>query len=297
MAPETKAFFDVDWLSLREPVDHRSRAETLLPHLEAASNAHRWSRVLDLGSGTGSNLRYLAPRLPRSHDWTLVDYDSALLNHPVHVNLRAQVRSVRRVHRDLTAHDLPEVGQANLVTGSALLDLVSQDWLKRLVQACQKTGCDAYFALNYDGDIRWFSGGLHSGDLRPDDVPDDELIRTAVNAHQRGDKGFGPALGPTAGIIADRLFKAAGYRTWLSPSPWWLGPQDHQLVDRLINGWKEASLEVDYDPVHTDRIKAWVEHRRQTVNNGSFTLRVGHQDLVAVLPSPNPASPKPRDEE
>ena len=297
MATKTKAFFDVDWLSLREPVDHRSRAESLLPHIEAASNAHRWSQVLDLGSGTGSNLRYLAPRLPGHQDWTLVDHDPVLLNNPVQDNLLDQVRSIRRVQGDLNTHVLPEIDQADLVTASALLDLVSEDWLKRLVRACQRTGCDAYFALNYDGDIRWFSEGNHNCDLTPDDVPDDELIRTAVNAHQRGDKGFGPALGPTAGIIADRLFKAAGYRTWLSPSPWWLGPQDHQLVDRLINGWKEASLEVDYDPVHTDRIKAWVEHRRQTVNNGSFTLRVGHQDLVAVLPSPNPASPKPRDEE
>jgi len=128
-------------------------------------------------------------------------------------------------------------------------------------------------------------------------VPDDELIRTAVNAHQRGDKGFGPALGPTAGITAERLFKAAGYRTWLSPSPWWLGPRDHQLVSRLINGWKETSLEVNYDPVPADRVKAWAEHRQQTVNNGSFTLRVGHQDLLAVLPNPNPVSPKQRDEE
>ena len=297
MASNTKAFFDVDWLSLREPVDHRSRAESLLPHIEAASNAHRWSQVLDLGSGTGSNLRYLAPRLPGHQDWTLVDHDPVLLNNPVQDNLLDQVRSIRRVQGDLNTHVLPEIDQADLVTASALLDLVSEDWLKRLVKACQRTGCDAYFALNYDGDIRWFSEGHHNCDLTPDDVPDDELIRTAVNAHQRGDKGFGPALGPTAGIIADRLFKAAGYRTWLSPSPWWLGPQDHQLVDRLINGWKEASLEVDYDPVHTDRIKAWVEHRRQTVNNGSFTLRVGHQDLVAVLPSPNPASPKPRDKE
>lgn len=283
MAPKTKAFFDVDWLSLREPVDYRSRAESLLPHIEAASNAHRWSQVLDLGSGTGSNLRYLAPRLPGHQDWTLVDHDPVLLNNPVQDNLLDQVRSIRRVQGDLNTHVLSEIDQADLVTASALLDLVSEDWLKRLVKACQRTGCDAYFALNYDGDIRWFSEGNHNCDLTPDDVPNDDLIRNALNTHQRGDKGFGPALGPTAGIMADRLFKAAGYHTWFSPSPWWLGPQDRHLVDRLINEWKQTSLGVENDRSHRDRIEAWATHRRQTVNSGTFALRVGHHDLLAVL--------------
>ena len=56
--------FDADWLALREPIDHRSRAESLLAPLCETWRARGWSRVLDLGSGAGSNLRYLASRLP-----------------------------------------------------------------------------------------------------------------------------------------------------------------------------------------------------------------------------------------
>ena len=55
--------FTADWLALREPVDHRSRADDLLNVLGTWWETAGGSRIADLGSGTGSNLRYLAPRL------------------------------------------------------------------------------------------------------------------------------------------------------------------------------------------------------------------------------------------
>ena len=59
----TRETFTLDWLALREPVDHRSRSELALAGLRDWWRARRASRVVDLGCGTGSNLRYLAPRL------------------------------------------------------------------------------------------------------------------------------------------------------------------------------------------------------------------------------------------
>ncbi|MGD8498218.1 MAG: class I SAM-dependent methyltransferase, partial [Chromatiales bacterium] len=54
--------FSPDWLALREPLDARARSAALVDRLRAqAPRGPR--RILDLGSGTGSNLRYLAPRL------------------------------------------------------------------------------------------------------------------------------------------------------------------------------------------------------------------------------------------
>lgn len=44
--------FQPDWLSLREPADHRARATGLLRR--AASLVAPGTRVVDLGSGTGS---------------------------------------------------------------------------------------------------------------------------------------------------------------------------------------------------------------------------------------------------
>ena len=154
--------FDADWLALREPIDHRSRAESLLAPLCETWRARGWSRVLDLGSGVGSNLRYLASRLPAGQGWVLVDHDPDHLRTLGHAGVPASVRSLRVVPGDLVHEGLAAIPHADLVTASALLDLVSEDWLRRVVDACADAGRGAHFALSYDGEIRW------SADDNPD---------------------------------------------------------------------------------------------------------------------------------
>ncbi|MFC7543251.1 hypothetical protein ACFQU2_32530 [Siccirubricoccus deserti] len=65
--------FDLDWLDLREPFDAIARSEALAAQLLALLPAR--PRLIDLGSGTGSLFRWLAPRIGRAQAWTLVDHD------------------------------------------------------------------------------------------------------------------------------------------------------------------------------------------------------------------------------
>ena len=81
-----------------------------------------------------------------------------------------------------------------------LLDLVSDTWLDRLAVEIAARSIPVYAALSYDGRI---------GFSPPD--PLDAAITAAVNAHQRTDKGFGPALGPAAAAFAIARFEALGY--------------------------------------------------------------------------------------
>lgn len=68
--------FGDDWLDLREAIDHRARAATAIErHLPPRDH---W-RALDLAGGTGSNLRYLMPRLGGRQHWWLIDHDPRLL--------------------------------------------------------------------------------------------------------------------------------------------------------------------------------------------------------------------------
>ena len=270
--------FDADWLALREPIDHRSRASALCAPLCDTWRERGWSRVLDLGSGTGSNLRYLAPRLPTGQAWVVVDHDPDHLRALGHAAVPVSVRRLRVVPGDLGHEGLAAIPHADLVTASALLDLVSEDWLRQVVDACANAGRGAYFALSYDGEIRWSGGGAPGG--REQDDPDDGLVRDTVNAHQTGDKGLGPALGPAAGAVAERLFRSARYTTRLLPSAWRLGAADAPIVRRLIAGWEAAA--VTLRPTDAGRIHAWAERRRATVAGGRFTLRVGHRDLLAL---------------
>ena len=267
--PET---FSSDWLALREPADHRARAADLLPPLCAAWRTAGWRRALDLGSGAGSNLRYLAPRLPDGQDWTLLDHDAGLLARAAAAAEPSQ--RVTFLRGDLARAGIASVADAHLVTCSALLDLVSAAWLRRLARACRAASCGVLLALTYDGTMRWDA-----------DAVDDELIQRLVNAHQRRKQHPQPALGPDAAPTAEALLAAEGYRTWRSPSPWRLGPADAALARELVDGWERAAMEMAVGDEEAHRIRTWAAARRRTIAGGRFGLIVGHQDLLALPPA------------
>jgi len=275
--------FASDWLALREPVDHRSRAEELIEpfltwwNVESARRGDPALSVVDLGCGTGSNLRYLAPRLAGPQRWTLVDHDAALLE-------RIEIPEVpdllvSRVRRDLTNDEAAPLASsdggdapAGLVTASALFDLVSERWLRRLVEAVVQEGAAALFALSYDGTISW--------DYTD---PDDVVVRLAVNEHQRGEKGFGTALGPTAGDAIEAAFQREGYRTFRALSPWEIGTEEAELARQLVAGWCTAAAE--QRPDRAVVIRSWGERRLAAIDAGTSRLSVGHIDVLALPPS------------
>lgn len=269
--------FDADWLALRELVDHRSRAVELIEPLVAAWERGEWMRVVDLGSGTGSNVRYLASRLPSPQRWTLVDHDPAHLRTVGNLKVNVPSCELAVVLGGIGSEGLRAVERADLVTASALLDLVSARWLDRLVAACVEAGCAALFALNYNGKITW------SADDGPDaevEDPDDRVVWNALSIHQVGDKGLGPSLGPDAGVSALRAFERVGYQCYFHPSSWRLGVDDAALVHRLVKGWAEAAAEIL--PQESDRISAWAARRSEVVSERRFMLTVGHDDLLAL---------------
>ncbi|MFV8834459.1 class I SAM-dependent methyltransferase [Aquisalimonas sp.] len=259
--------FSAHWLHLREQADHRARAVALLPPLtEWLPDRH--VRVVDLGAGSGSNLRYLSPLLPGPQSWQLVDQDQALMTAATAPD---ETVRVERYARDLRAAPVLPKGAPHLVTASALLDLVSRPWLEQFAGECRAAGCAVLVSLTYDGRIRW----------QPDD-PDDALLNNLVNGHQRRDKGFGPALGPDAADTAASVFRQHGFRTWLSPSPWQLGGSEAVLQSALLDGWLSAAHE-QTDTDH-QRLAEWAARRRQHLDTGEGVLIVGHLDLLALPP-------------
>jgi hypothetical protein len=274
LAPEER--FTSSWLTLREAVDHRSRSTELLPMLASAWVERAWEHVVDLGSGTGSNLRYLSPHLPGPQRWTLVDHDTELLSR-VAPSPGGDV-TVECVPGDLATEGLSRAARADLVTASALLDLVTDAWLAELIETCRQAECGALLALSFDGMIEWTG---------PAD-PDDTWIRDRVNEHQQGEKGLGRALGPEAGRRAAEGFRRAGFSTHMAASPWCLTAPDAALAIELIRGWARAAREEA--PGEVSRIRAWLQRREKTLATGAFGLTVGHLDVLALPKRPDQAS-------
>ncbi|HMD34892.1 MAG TPA: hypothetical protein VKH42_07985 [Vicinamibacterales bacterium] len=254
------------WLALRERVDHASRSLALTRAVVAALPDERPLRIVDLGSGTGSNVRYLAPLLPSPQRWLAVDRDAGLLDQSIGTGV-----SIERSVMDLGDFDPGLLAGAHLVTASALLDLVSIRWLHELASACRAAGAAALFALTYNG---------HS-ECTPME-PEDVRVRELFNAHQRqNDKGFGAAAGPDAVARTIGAFNSLGYDVCHEPSDWILTPEMEALQRQLIDGWAAASAEIA--PSEASTIADWRARRQFHVSAGRSTIIVGHVDICATL--------------
>ena len=255
--------FSAAWLALREPHDLLARNATVLGAVAGAFASHSSLNVVDLACGTGSTYRALSPHLPAGQRWRLFDNDLSLLARA------ASAPNVTTVPLDI-AHDLEAAldGPVDLVTTSALLDLVSEPWLERFVVETAARRLPVYAALSYDGRAK----------IEPGD-PRDEKIVAAVNAHQRGDKGFGPALGPAAARSAIERFEKLGYSVVHGASDWIFQPADREIQVETISGWAAAARETGDPPLA--EVIDWLKRRRDEVAAGRSTIRVGHVDFFA----------------
>ena len=266
------ATFDAAWLRLREPVDHRSRSRDLEERVRHRGETEGWKRVVDLGGGTGSNVRHLASRIPWATVWRVVDHDPSLLRSVT----PPQGCEIERVEADLASDGLTWIDDADLVTASALLDLVSERWLLALASRCARAGCGVLLALSVDGTVRWHGS----------DDPDDGWILEAFRRHQTRDKGLGTALGPRAAAVAHKVLADAGYDTWMRPSPWVLtGASDAVLAGQWLSGFASAVAEIM--PDRRIEIDAWEKRRAGAIATGDYRLDVGHLDVLALPREPS----------
>jgi SAM-dependent methyltransferase len=263
--------FSEQWLTLREPYDVAARNGKVLDSVSAAFAGHDSINVVDLACGTGSTFRSVSVVLPPRQNWRLVDNDLSLLARakPAAASSDINVTTVPiDLQRDL---ELVLDGAVDLVATSAFLDLVSEQWLERLITEIAARRLPLYAAINYDG----------RASCEPVDEFDETIIG-AVNKHQLTDKGFGPSLGPGAVGMALSLLKRLDYQVTLGPSDWVLGRSDGEMQTEILSGWAGAAREMDDAAVSA--IGAWLARRRALVSTGRASMRVGHVDFFARPP-------------
>lgn len=280
--------FAADWLALREPVDAEARSQYLVDLaarwlMTERPAARRYPmEFVDLGCGRGSNVCFLAPRWYGPQYWQLMDHDRVLLQQArqrCHTLRDRDGQAVRVALRPCSLTELPSrwPAQADLISASALLDLVSAEWLDILVERCAEHRQALLITLSVTGE--W-----HLTDTRdaPLHDPDDAYIHALFNAHQQRDKGFGAALGGRAHFELVTRLNAAGFDVEEAESPWRLtaGQAEHTaLLHPLIEGWAQAAIE--QAPEAHERIDAWRTQRLAQVNAGELGAVVVHRDMWA----------------
>jgi trans-aconitate methyltransferase len=184
--------FDRTWLELREPADAEARAADLAGRLRLVPPLV----IRDLGCGTGSLGRWLAPLLPRPQHWILQDRDPDLLARAAVPGTAGGGVTVERRLGDVTALTATDLTGTSLVTCSALLDLLTADEVDRLAAAMAAARTPALLTLSVVGEVA----------LDPPD-PLDAAVAAAFNDHQRRTTGGRRLLGPDAVAAAAQAFE------------------------------------------------------------------------------------------
>lgn len=276
--------FSAQWLALREPADHRARDRALQNRIceqlaIIARTEQRAVRLIDLGCGSGSNLRALATSLPAQQHWTLVDYDplllaaarAALLDWADQVISDSAILTISKNNKTIEiefaqvdlARDIERVlaWPADVITAAAFFDLVAETWLVRFCQALRTT---LYTVLTYDGSEQW----------QPPHAADDSILK-AFHAHQKTDKGFGVAAGPDATSIMQRELTARGFQVALASSPWKIDQTEAAFIAALATGSAAAVRETGL--LNQQDVEQWLAARITAQH-----CQVGHWDILAT---------------
>lgn len=262
-----------DWLALREPADAEARAADLVDRLRHCLPARGPLQIHDLGSGTGSTARWLAPSLPGPLRWVLHARDADLLARvaalppPGDAGGGPVVLETR--HDDLTRLEPPVLRDADLVTASALLDMMTRPELERFVETCAGASCPVLVTLSVVGRV----------ELTPGDALDDR-VSAAFDAHQRRVVDGPRLLGPDAVGVAAGLFRGHGHAVTVRPSPWRLGPGRAALAAEWLRGWVAAAGE--QQPELVPDLAPYEQQRLEQAAAGTLSVVVHHQDLLAV---------------
>ncbi|MCK0163958.1 glycosyltransferase [Marinobacter sp. S6332] len=275
-----ETYFADEWLQAREAADHDARSVELTQRLDRwvseriSGNSDREGpiRILDIGTGRGSNVVYLAPALPMPQEWMLVDQDESLLREASHRAHQLKL-ACETQQRRILPKDFRELISSNtdVVTASALIDLVSELWLAALVDEVTSKHVAILIVLSYTGNF--VLSPTHKYDSR---------LQALVNQHQHGDKGTGAALGPDAAARFAHKLKAKGYEVHVADTPWQLTGKDAKLAEMLMAGWVTAAKQQSSEA--SEQLDEWFATRKRQLLAGVLKITVPHQDVLG-LPS------------
>jgi hypothetical protein len=260
------------WLRLREPADAAARSAELARAVADDLPGGGPIVVHDLGCGSGSMGRWLAPMLRGRQRWVLHDLDPDLLalaaGDPPPSGADGAAVTVDTRLGDLGSLRHEDLAGASLVTASALLDILTSAELDHLVECGVAAQCPVLLTLSVTGRV-----ALSPGD------PLDGTIRAAFNDHQRRTASGRALLGGDAVGHAAERFRSLGADVRVAPSPWRLDARSRSLTREWLQGWVGAACE--QRPELATAASAYLARRDADLEAGRLRVSVDHLDLLA----------------
>ena len=282
--------FGLTWITEREFYDKKSRSDLLNRELKKYSASI--NKAIDLGCGTGAFLRWCIAQELFFHEVKLIDYDQRLLN-SVYTNFKIFLKGTSYILKKLNSrkylitnssslkemtiasfkknilNSLEEINEHDLVSLSALSDLLSKNLIRKLFSKIAQNKY-IYFSLCFNGKIKWSPTNEF-----------DKYMENNFNKHQLQDKGFGIALGKNSPEYIELTAKKKSYTCMKKDSSWRIGSTTER--DKLF---QKRYLKIMLNTLKKDTItdknilKSWYLKRMQKIKLTSSKLVVGHSDII-----------------
>ena len=282
--------FTTTWINLRESYDMLSRSD-LLQNLYK-NNKMNLKKVIDLGGGNGSFLRWCHYKNIIYDDFLIIDNDEALLKsfYPrtksylskmslslIKDNMMSyRIQNIKNnkdgfitLRKQDFYKSIDIINDYNLVSFSAVSDLLSKKFIKFLFDKIDK-GTNLYFSICFDGRVKWKNKNKH-----------DKYIVSMFNQHQKQEKTTGVALGLNSIDFIKNVAKKNDYKIYIADSSWSVDSHDN---DSRI--FQKAYLNTIYKPLKkfelTDQyiLKDWLKSKQNDIENKNSNLVVGHKDIL-----------------
>ena len=259
--------FENSWLFQREKIDNISKSISIINKINIVLKNYDKIRIIDLGTGTGSNFRYLSKKIKfKNQSWTLMDLSKSSLNEAKKTSVtNNKIQKIILKHDDLIKNiEQHNFDNYEIVTGSAFLDIMPVDWFKKFYTKNRNTKL-VYFSINYDGYFKFF----------PKHKLDKDVLQLFNNDQKSKKNNKTRAVGPDCSNIINSWFVKT-HKCYLFKSNWTdVKNKNFQLMfldfcENIIKKNKKTNF------------SEWIDFRKKNIIKNKSKLSVSNKDFLAI---------------
>ena len=284
--------FSLSWIKAREKYDSKHRSNLLKEQYKKDKSF--FNKIIDLGSGNGSFLRYCHNKKIVFEEMLLIDYNSKLLRDfypstynylngtnynilkesPTKYQLKKidiiKPKNIQLMNTDILK-SLDIINNYNLISLSAMSDILPILFIKKLLNKVGKNKI-IYFSICFDGSIKWDSSHKY-----------DKYVLTMFNKHQEMNKSSGYVVGSKSIKLIKEYSEKKKYSFQIKDSSWEL-----KSYDENAKYFQKMYLDTIYKPLKKDDItdkdmlSEWRKVKLKDIVSGKSKITVGHQDILIL---------------